>query len=858
MAAQAPAIGAVLGHYRIVEQIGMGGMGVVFRARDEQLDRNVAVKVLPPGTFPDDTARRRFHREARVLAKLNHPNIAMAFDFGQQDGVDYLVTEFVPGVNLNDRLATGPLPQNTIVNIGIELAKGLAAAHHEGIVHRDLKPSNLRLTPEGKLKILDFGLAHYDPPVNDSVATISVDEKGRVAGTLPYMSPEQVRCEPGDERLDIWAAGCVLYEMATGKRAFPAHETLKLIETIQHADPPSPSKVNHHIDPHLDEVILKAIDKNPERRYQSARELGVDLMRMLPSAATHVSTTFAEARRRSASPKWTAVFVVLAAACLYAGYRLHQTSSPAVNRRLLTVLPFDSAGQDENTAALVRGMTETVTANLAQTWGPNLQLVSARAVRDESVKTADDAWKAFGADLVLEGDAHRVGDHIRINCSLVDTRSHRQLAASTITAELNDIFGLEDRVATEIASLLTQKTGARPELAPTNRSGVNPGAYASYLRARGYLREYQKAENIDLAIAELKHALEVDPKFADAWALRGEAYLTGYQQANRGAEWVKQAQQDCQQSLALRETAEGRICLGGVHNQTGKYDLAVPEFERAVKLDASDEDGLHGLADAYGKLGNTSAAEATYKKAIALRPDYWGVYSWLGGFYYSQNRYPEAEQQFRKAVALAPHNSRGYSNLGAMYLVQGRYAEALVQLNRSVELRPNPEAFNNLGNAYFVSRRYSEAASAFRRGLNLDDTDWITWGNLGDSLYWAGNQRSQALQAYQNAIERGEKRLQINPKDATVLAFLANYHAMAGHREAAEKQIEIALALAPNDAEVRFRSAIVYNQLADQDRCLAALAKALQLGYSAKVVRDTPDFDHLHENTAFKQLTGSH
>ena len=192
-----------------------------------------------------------------------------------------------------------------------------------------------------------------------------------------------------------------------------------------------------------------------------------------------------------------------------------------------------------------------------------------------------------------------------------------------------------------------------------------------------------------------------------------------------------------------------------------------------------------------------------------------------------------------------------------MFLVQGRYADALVQLNRSVELRPNPEAFNNLGNAYFVSRRYSDAATAFRRGLNLDDTDWITWGNLGDSLYWTGTQRPQALQAYQNAIERGEKRLEINPKDATVLAFLANYNAMAGHRDAAEQQIERAVALAPNDAEVRFRSAIVYNQFADQDRCLAALAKALQLGYSAKVIRDTPDFDHLHGNPTFQQLTAS-
>jgi tetratricopeptide (TPR) repeat protein/TolB-like protein len=858
MAVQAPVIGALLGHYRLLEQVGRGGMGVVFRARDEQLARDVAVKVLPPGTFPDENARKRFLREARVLAKLNHPNVAMAFDFGQQYGIDYLVTEYVPGITLDAKLAKGPLPQKKVLELGIQLAKGLAVAHREQIIHRDLKPGNLRLTSDEELKILDFGLARWREPASDVAETLSLETRDMVAGTLPYMAPEQIRCEELDTRTDIWGAGAVLYEMATGKQPFPLASGLKLIQDIQHLDPPAPSTLNGQITPALDAVILKALDKDPDRRYQSARELGVDLSRLLPtigSTGKLASADFAAVRKGRPSTTWI-VFAAIAVVFTYGGYRLREKWSDLrpSKHRLLAVLPFDSTGQDEKTSALIMGLTETLTAKLAQPWGKDLQLISARDVRTQGVKTPEQAWREFGTDLVLEGSAHRVGDQIRINCSLVDTRTHRQVTARTITADTNDVFGLEDRVANEIISLVTADAGIRGDVPPATRTESNPEAYAAYLRARGYLQEYQKSESIELAIAELRSALALDPTYANAYAVLGKAYLRSYQQVNRSAEWVNQAQQDCLKSLAVGETADGRICLGGVYNETGRYDLAVQEFQRAVQIDASNEDGLRGAADAYVKLGNPAAAEAAYQKAISLRPNYWGVYSWLGKFYYDQARYPEAITQFKKVIELAPSNYRGYSNLGAMYVAQGHYMESLAPLNRSIEIRPNLEAFNNLGNAYFELRRFSDAASAFQHGLNLDDSDWLLWGNLGDSLFWSGVQKSKAIAAYENAIARAEKKLEVNPKDTIVLAFLADYNAMSGHPKKAAQEIEQALALAPADGEVRLRAAIAYNQFGNTDRCLASLEKAVAVGYSAQVIRDTPDFDHLHNNPRFRAL----
>ena len=276
---QAPSSGQMLGHYRLVEQIGAGGMGVVFRAHDEQLQRDVAIKILPIGMFADDASRKQFRTEALAVGKLNHANIAMAFDFGEEGGIDYLVTEYIPGVNLDQMLGQQPLPQKEVLELGIQLAKGLEAAHRENVIHRDLKPGNLRINPDGQLKILDFGLAKLVEPV-ELAETANLNTSLSVTGTLPYMAPELLRAEPADARADIWAAGAVLYEMATGKRAFPDRQPSLLIDAILHYDPVRPCLVNPEVSAALEMVILKALDRDPNLRYQTARELRADLTRI--------------------------------------------------------------------------------------------------------------------------------------------------------------------------------------------------------------------------------------------------------------------------------------------------------------------------------------------------------------------------------------------------------------------------------------------------------------------------------------------------------------------------------------------------------------------------------------------------
>src|SRR5208282_1105844 len=272
-------VGQVLGHYRIVEQIGAGGMGVVYRAHDEQLDRDVALKVLPAGTLADDAARKQFRKEALALAKLSHPNIATVFEFSSQGGVDFLAMELIPGKPLSERLHGGAMPQPEIVRLATQLAEGLAAAHDQGIIHRDLKPANLFVTPDGRLKILDFGLAKHAPIASDAadVTRSMTEQTGTVSGTVPYMSPEQLRGLPVDPRSDIYAAGAVLHEMATGRRAFPQTQGAELMGAILYESPAPARSASKHVSPGLENIILKALAKDPSQRYQSARELRVAL-----------------------------------------------------------------------------------------------------------------------------------------------------------------------------------------------------------------------------------------------------------------------------------------------------------------------------------------------------------------------------------------------------------------------------------------------------------------------------------------------------------------------------------------------------------------------------------------------------
>ena len=854
MTASTPIIGQVLGRYRILEQVGSGGMGIVFRAHDSELDRDVALKILPKLGLLSEAARRQFRREALNLARITDPNVAMAFDFGRDNGVDYLVTEFVPGLNLDAKIAGRPLAEGEVLQLGKQLASGLETAHRQGVIHRDLKPSNLKVTPEGQLKILDFGLAFLMKAEADTTATAPLTNTYSDAGTVPYMAPEQIKGMHPDARADVWSSGAVLYEMSTGKRPFGDLTGPPLIAAILEQTPVPPRELNPKISEGLERVILRTLQKDPKERYQSAGDLRIDLSNL----ATGTMPVYPQ-RRPTASIWRRGLLIAAVCAVIAAGlwwwmrYRVEPTP---IAERVMAVLPFESVASDPPTNALGLGLTQTVTAKLVQAVdGGHLQLVSTRDLVAQGVKTADQARREFGTDLVLEGSLQQSGTQIRITCSLVDPRTHVQIAAREVTGESSDMFELQDRLFDKVLEMLPLAVDPSKRAALQARPDTEPAAYDFYLHGRGYLEDYQNLDNIENAIAQFDKAVGVDKNYAPAYAARGMAYTIGFQWKNRGKDWLEKARSSCERALSITpQLAEGHTCLGDVYFSTGRYDEAVQQFQRSLDLDHASDEALRSLAAAYQKQGKASAAEESYRQALLLRPNYWGVYSAFGTFYSSQGRHTEAAQLFRKAIQLAPLNYRGYSNLGGTYLYLGEYRQAVEQLERSIALRPTFDAYGNLGAAYFYLLHYEDAANTLQKALKMDDKDWGNWGSLGDALYQIPARRGEALSAYRKAIELGNERLKINPRDATILACTADYYALLGQERHSQEQLAKALAVTTSDPDVLFRAAILYNHFRDTEKTLEFLGRAVAAGYSRTVIRDTPDFEHLKVDPRFTAL----
>src|SRR5438552_17266811 len=519
-------IGTTLGHYTLLEEIGAGGMGRVYRAMDERLEREVAIKILPAGALSDPEARKRFRKEALALSKLNHPNIATVHDFDRQEETDFLVMEHIEGATLAEKLAHGALAEKEVLRLGLQLAEGLAAAHAHGVLHRDLKPANVRVTPEGRLKILDFGLAKLLPQESHTATTASESELA-AAGTLPYMSPEQVLGEKLDGRSDIYSAGDVLYEMATGRRPFEDEQPSRLIDEILHQAPVAPRALQSRVSPQLESVILKCLEKDAGNRYQSGGELAVDLRRLASAGA---ASTAAVAPRRPVRARawWMAgaaavIVLVMAPVVVRYGQRATKGGGGAASIRSLAVLPFENLSGDPAQEYFADGITDELTSRLARTG--ELRVISRTSAMQYkgARKPLPEIARELGVEGIVEGTVMRAGDQVRITTELVRAATDAHLWTESYRREVKDILQLQEDVAEAISAQIRGKL-CQTSPATAARAG-NPRAYEAYLRGR-FDWNKRTEEDTRRAVSEFQQAIAADASYAPAYAGLADCYTT--------------------------------------------------------------------------------------------------------------------------------------------------------------------------------------------------------------------------------------------------------------------------------------------------------------------------------------------
>jgi serine/threonine protein kinase/tetratricopeptide (TPR) repeat protein len=854
-------IGQTISHYRILEKLGEGGMGVVYRAYDEQLNRDVAFKVLPADLLRDPKARARLRREAQTAAALNHPNVCSVYEVSEADGVLYIAMEFVKGKTLRD-LGAGGLPIDIWFKYAAQIAEGLAHAHSLGILHRDIKTSNVMISADGRAKVVDFGLAKRLQESDQGVtrSSLTLDKPGEFVGTLPYAAPEILQGQSADSRSDVWSLGILLFEMLTGTRPFTGRTAYEITSAILNRGPePIPASAP----PGVKAVIQRCLRKLPSERFQQGGEVRAALE--VAVSNPDQETTQERADHKSYIPagtKWMiAVGAVLLAVVIWLGYRytLNRRTTPKEGQ--LAVLPMSMSETDPAMSAFGKGLVETLTARLTQlTQKHAIQVIPASAIQSKSIATVEQARKEFGANLGLELNLQRSGDEIRINFNLIDANSMLQLGAGTVTGKSADTFNVEDKVCEGVANALEiqlQPTEKRALLA--NRTS-EPSAYDFYVQGRGYLKSFNRPESFEGAISVFNHALELDQNYGPAFAGLGQAYWNEYE-LTKDEKWITRAKYACQRAVELNRTRpDGHACLGSILNGTGQYEQALEQFQEAIQLDPSDDNPYIGLATTYEKLGKTQEAEVTYKRAIQLRPSYPLAYNRLGEFQMAHGQYQDAAEMFKQVIALAPDNFAGYSNLGIAYLQQNRYTEAVPMLERSIVLRRTAETLSNLGTAYFQLRRFVDAARVYEEAVRVDEHNYEVWGNLGDAYYWSPELRSKAPSAYEKASSLALAKLAVNPRDVDALGYVAEYQAMLGRRKESMMYLDRCLRLNPQDPALLFNTALIYNTFGEEEAALAWLQKAIAAGMPRSALRESPNFDSLQGNSRFLQLAneGNH
>ncbi|HLH08629.1 MAG TPA: protein kinase [Terriglobales bacterium] len=847
--------------YRVEKLLGQGGMGSVYKAYDLDLNRTVALKLVRPELMAQPESLQRFKQELLLASKISHKNILRIHDLGDVAGTKFISMAYVDGSDLHHVLkAQGKLSMERTLDIAKQLCSALEAAHGEGVVHRDMKPQNVMLDKDDHVYVSDFGLAKSIESEGGMTMT------GELLGTPRYMAPEQIECRPVDGRTDLYALGLIMYEMLTGDVPFQAESTFQLMYKRANETPPAPKQVNPDIPDWLNQVVMKCLERDPAKRYQTAREILGDLeLQQSPSGfPPSMSIRLPQMALNVPMEKRTLIGLIVAIVLVSSGialigYRMVRRTSAAqvavVPERRVAVLPIKVLGDEGELGYISTGITEALTAKLSQL--KELNVASTAAIQRVNLNdSVPKIAKNLGVKYVIQGSLQGSGENILVLLNVLDDKGNPVgKALQPFSGKKQDLLTLEDDMFNALQPGLS--SSAQPVVA--FRPTENMNAYELYLKGRNtFLRGELDPKNVQAAIGYYEQATAADPNFALAWAGMADAYLRVYKSSKDSAAAQKAlaAAQAANRIQGADSIPEVQYTLGSVLNATGKTAEAIAVLQSALKLAPNSDEAYRRLGDTYRAAGKKDDAIAAYKKAIELNPYFWFNYNVLGTTYYRFGLYEQALDAFKKVTELNPDNAMAYANLGAIYFTQDQWNESVPMFEKSITLKPAPDAYSNLGTLYFYLHNYEKAVENYKKAVDLSPKDQFYTGNLASGYWWAGD-HAQAEKTFDQAISLGSKQLQVNPRDAGVMGSMALYYAQKGDTRNGQSMIRRAREIDPSNSDLAYDDAVISYLAGQKAQSVSALQDAVKKGYSLKIAKADPWLNKAFEEPEFQALVAS-